>query len=98
MEPIEDRVVLITGATDGLGRATAHELASRGASVLVHGRSRERAHLHLADLSSLAEVRRLAAEVEAAHERLDVLVNNAGMIAGERELSDDGHELTFAVN
>ena len=74
MEPIEDRAVLITGATDGLGRATAHELASRGASVLVHGRSRERgeatvgelraaagderAHLHLADLSSLAEVRR----------------------------------------
>jgi len=53
---------------------------------------------HLADLSSLAEVRRLAAEIEAAHERLDVLVNNAGMIAGERELSDDGHELTFAVN
>ncbi len=114
MESIEDRTVLITGATDGLGRATAHELASRGASVLVHGRSRERgeatvgelraaagderAHLHLADLSSLAEVRRLAAEVEAAHERLDVLVNNAGMIAGERELSDDGHELTLAVN
>ena len=82
--------------------------------MLVHGRSRDRAeatlaglreavdanraHLHLADLSSLAEVRRLAAEVQEQYERLDVLVNNAGIITAERELSPDGHELTFAVN
>ena len=114
MGPIEDRTVLITGATDGLGRATAHALASGGATILVHGRSRERgeetmaelraaagedrAHLHLADLSSLEEVRRLAAEVEENHGRLDLVVNNAGIIAGERELSQDGYELTFAVN
>ena len=113
MAPIEHQTVLITGATDGLGRATAHELASCGATVLVHGRSRERGehtvaelraagsgrvHLHVADLSSLEEVRRLAAEVEQTHERLDVLVNNAGIIPGERELSEDGYELTFAVN
>ncbi|CAA9507583.1 MAG: hypothetical protein AVDCRST_MAG17-1775 [uncultured Solirubrobacterales bacterium] len=113
MAPIKHQTVLITGATDGLGRATAHELASRGATVLVHGRSRDRGeetvaelratgagsvHLHVADLSSLEEVRRLAAEVEQTHERLDVLVNNAGIIAGERELSQDGYELTFAVN
>ena len=106
--------VLITGATDGLGRAATLDLAERGATVLVHGRSRERgeavlgelsgsaggdrAQLYLADLSSLAEVRRLAAEIEAGHERLDVLVNNAGIISGERELSADGYELTFAVN
>ena len=50
MESIEDRTVLITGATDGLGRATAHELASRGASVLVHGRSRERGEETVAEL------------------------------------------------
>ena len=111
---VRERTVLITGATDGLGRATALDLAERGATVLVHGRSRERgedtlgevrrtaggerARLYLADLSSLAQVRRLAAEVEAGHQRLDVLVNNAGIIAGARELSADGHELTFAVN
>ncbi len=113
MDPIERQTILITGATDGLGRATAHELASGGATVLVHGRSRDRgeetlaelraagarsAYLHVADLSSLAEVRRLAAEVEKTHERLDVLVNNGGIIVDERELSHDGYELTFAVN
>jgi NAD(P)-dependent dehydrogenase (short-subunit alcohol dehydrogenase family) len=111
---VEDRTVLVTGATDGLGRATALELASRGATVLVHGRSQERGehavaelreasgneriHLHLADLSTLDEVRRLADDVAREHERLDVLVNNAGIISAERRLSADGHELTFAVN
>jgi NAD(P)-dependent dehydrogenase (short-subunit alcohol dehydrogenase family) len=111
----EDSTVLVTGATDGLGRATALELAARGATVLVHGRSRERGeqtvselrettgtqrriHLHIADLSSLSDVRDLASEVERDHERLDVLVNNAGIISDERRLSADGHELTFAVN
>jgi len=114
MAPHRVRTILITGATDGLGRATARALASQGATVLVHGRSRERgeetlaelqgtaggehARLYLADLSSLTEVRRLASEVEADHDRLDVLVNNAGIIAGERRLSEDGYELTFAVN
>jgi NAD(P)-dependent dehydrogenase (short-subunit alcohol dehydrogenase family) len=107
--------ILVTGATDGLGRAVAAELAEEGATVLVHGRSRERGeatvaglreesgnervHLHLADLSSLAEVRRLAEEVLDAHDRLDVLVNNAGIgRAGPREESADGYELRFAVN
>ena len=114
MQPIEDQTILITGATDGLGRATARDLAARGATVLVHGRSRERAEataaelrgaggrgrarLHLADLSSLEQVRRLAAEIEQGHDRLDVLVNNAGIITGEREVSHEGYELTFAVN
>ncbi len=54
MESIEDRTVLITGATDGLGRARAHELASRGASVLVHGRSRERGEETVAELRAAA--------------------------------------------
>jgi NAD(P)-dependent dehydrogenase (short-subunit alcohol dehydrogenase family) len=112
--PPEGRTVLVTGATDGLGRATAHELARRGATVLVHGRSRERAEtvagevaaaagegpvaVHVADLGSLAQVRRLAEEVEREHERLDVLVNNAGIISSTRRESDEGYELTFAVN
>jgi NAD(P)-dependent dehydrogenase (short-subunit alcohol dehydrogenase family) len=110
------RTILITGATDGLGRATARELAMRGNAVLLHGRSEAKARdaveeikrasgndglrYFLADLSSLQEVRRLAAEVQGDQERLDVLVNNAGIALSDRErrLSEDGYELTFAVN
>jgi NAD(P)-dependent dehydrogenase (short-subunit alcohol dehydrogenase family) len=96
--------ILVTGATDGLGRAVARELASRGASVLVHGRDPERAEAaaeeigaagtYLADFSSLAQVRALADELP----ELDVLVNNAGIIAPERVITEDGNELTFQVN
>jgi NAD(P)-dependent dehydrogenase (short-subunit alcohol dehydrogenase family) len=99
---------LITGATDGLGRHVARDLASRGWTVLVHGRSLERAadvvpgsRVYVADLSSLAEVRRMADEVLAAEESLDVLVNNAGIgsaAGASRQESADGYELTFAVN
>jgi len=101
--------VLVTGSTAGLGLEVATRLAARGETVLVHGRDRERleqalehtaaAGSFLADLSSLDEVRRLAGEVGAAYRRLDLLINNAGIIAGaRRELSRDGHELGFAVN
>ncbi|MGZ6643979.1 MAG: SDR family NAD(P)-dependent oxidoreductase [Solirubrobacteraceae bacterium] len=104
--------MLVTGATDGLGRALAARLAAEGHEVLVHGRSRERIDATLAeiepahpgrgyqaDLSSLAQVRRLADEVRAGERRLDVLVNNAGIGAqGPRELSAEGLELHFAVN
>lgn len=87
-------VILITGSTGGLGREVALEMASRGAHVIVHGRSQERgrevvAEIHAAgagsaefiaaDLASLAEVRRLADEVRARHTRIHVLVNNAGI-------------------
>src|SRR4051812_42943549 len=82
--------VLLTGATDGLGRALAHALSEAGEMVLVHGRSEERIAATLAqlggdargsraDLASLAEVDRLADEVLAAEPRLDALVNNAGI-------------------
>jgi NAD(P)-dependent dehydrogenase (short-subunit alcohol dehydrogenase family) len=107
-------VVMVTGATDGLGRGLARALDAAGATVLVHGRSEERiaetlselserARGYRADLSSLAEVRRLADEVLAAEPRLDVLVNNAGIGTtvpggGERQESADGYELRFAVN
>jgi NAD(P)-dependent dehydrogenase (short-subunit alcohol dehydrogenase family) len=107
------KTVLITGSTDGLGLATARRLASLGAAVLLHGRHPQKlervrvgfpsghgdgAHCYLADLSSLAETRRLARDVAAEHQELDVLVNNAGIVSQERRLSRDGHELTFAVN
>ena len=119
MQNMRDRVILVTGATDGLGKMVARDLAAEGATVLVHGRSEERAEAavreireetgnarlryYLTDFSSLEEVRRLVSEVRADHDRLDVLVNNAGIGAGgrgeaRRELSRDGYELRFAVN
>jgi NAD(P)-dependent dehydrogenase (short-subunit alcohol dehydrogenase family) len=96
--------ILVTGATDGLGRVVAGDLARRGMQVLVHGRSAERARavaaeigaagVHLADFSSLAQVRALAAELP----HVDVLVNNAGLISEQRQVTGDGLELTFQVN
>jgi NAD(P)-dependent dehydrogenase (short-subunit alcohol dehydrogenase family) len=107
--------VLITGATSGLGRYVAFELARSGHFVLAHGRDAGRteqlvaelrtegeAEGFVADLASLAQVRRLGEEVAAAHPRLDVLINNAGVGGGPRgsgrEVSADGHELRLAVN
>jgi NAD(P)-dependent dehydrogenase (short-subunit alcohol dehydrogenase family) len=91
------KTILITGATDGLGRALASELEGFGTTVLRHGR-REGVP-YRADLASLDEVRELAAQVERENDRLDVLVNNAGIgTAGQREESRDGYELRFAVN
>lgn len=94
--------ILVTGATDGLGRALAHELVARGHEVVVHGRSRERAEavakeiggaeIVVADFARLDDVR--AVRVQG----IDVLVNNADIIAAERRLSEDGIELTFQVN
>lgn len=106
------KTVLITGATDGLGRALAREVLDAGATVIVHGRSPERidatvdeldgggaVRSYRADFASLAEVHGLADALIAADEHLDVLVNNAGIGAdGGRELSRDGLELHFAVN
>jgi NAD(P)-dependent dehydrogenase (short-subunit alcohol dehydrogenase family) len=118
MKNMVDQLILITGSTDGLGKGTALALAKKGATVILHGRDRAKLELtkdeirratgntriesHLADLSSLAEVRRLAVEVQYDHDHLDLLINNAGIGFGEpgaaRELSRDGHELRFAVN
>ena len=111
MRDTAQATILVTGATDGLGRRVARELAARGATVLLHGRSSERLEATLeevrsqtggeklgayeADLSSLGDVRGLAEQVLSEHDRLDVLVNNAGVIVQE---SGDGHELTFALN
>ena len=105
--------VLITGATDGLGRALAARAHGEGRRVLAHGRSDERLagargrarrrHVLRADLASLAEVAELVRAVEAATDRLDVVISNAGIGGSEpgggaRQESRDGHELRFAVN
>jgi len=114
---LESKTVLITGSTDGVGRLVARRLADQGVRVLVHGRDRLRGEQLVddigaaghgsaaflpADLSSLAEVRRLAGAVRQQCERLDILINNAGIgsggSTGNRQVSQDGYELRFAVN
>jgi NAD(P)-dependent dehydrogenase (short-subunit alcohol dehydrogenase family) len=109
------KTILVTGSTDGVGRMVAERLAADGAHVLVHGRDRARgeslvkaiaktgkgkATLYIADLASLADVRRLAKDILADNKRIDVFINNAGIgfLPAERALSADGYELRFAVN
>jgi NAD(P)-dependent dehydrogenase (short-subunit alcohol dehydrogenase family) len=113
------KTVLLTGATDGLGRVLAADLAGRGSTLLLHGRDEDRGSITLtevadatgsdrlswyrAGLASLAEVRGLAEDVGRDHDRLDVLVSNAGVGSdvpggGARRKSADGVELRFAVN
>jgi NAD(P)-dependent dehydrogenase (short-subunit alcohol dehydrogenase family) len=100
--------VLITGSTAGVGRYVAERLAEQGMTLLLHGRDQAKLNAlvkeiggrpYLADLASLSDVRDLAAQVRADHDRLDVLINNAGVGSGvERRLTRDGHELHWAVN
>jgi len=107
-------LVLITGATRGIGQAAAIEMARSGAEVAIVGRSAERVaqvarqarsagggaevHEHVADLTLMAEVRRLAQEVSERYEHIDVLANNAGAVFGSRHETAEGFEQTFALN
>ena len=102
-----EKTVVITGASDGIGAAAARELSRRGDRVVVVGRSPEKteavarevgAPFHVADFADLGQVRRLAAELDAAYPHVHVLANNAGGIMGARELTGDGFEKTFQVN
>lgn len=108
------KTILITGATDGIGKQAAFELAHMGHAVLVHGRDETRAQRAvaeiqraaknpnvdyvLADFASLADVRTLARHVSDNFPRLDILVNNAGVFMQTRVLARDGYEMTFQVN
>jgi len=105
---------VLSGATRGIGRAAAIELARRGAEIVVVGRERERVnavvrdaqatgaaapiHTLLADLTLMAEVRALAAELRERHDRIDVLANNAGALFASRKVTSEGFEQTFALN
>ena len=102
------RVVVVTGGSDGIGAAAARMLASGGDEVVIVGRSPDKtravaaetgAECHVADFTHLDHVRDLARELRARHSRVDVLLNNAGLIAGpQRVVTPDEHELTFQVN
>jgi len=111
---LEGKVILVTGATEGIGKAAALDFAKRGATLVLVGRNRDKSErvlaelkaesgndkieLLLGDLSKMAEVRAVADAFRAKHDRLDVLVNNAGAVFMEHQLSADGIELTFALN
>jgi NAD(P)-dependent dehydrogenase (short-subunit alcohol dehydrogenase family) len=114
MADMNGKIVLVTGATSGIGKVTARALAQMGAHVVIVGRNAERTRqtaeelkaatgsqkidFMLADLSSMAAVRKLAEEFLAKYDRLNVLVNNAGAVNMSRETTVDGYELTFATN
>jgi retinol dehydrogenase 12 len=113
-ENMKGKVVVITGATSGIGQVAAEKLAAMGARIVQVARDKERgqaamarlnqtapgvAHsIYHADLSRLSEMRRVATDIAQAEPRIDVLINNAGAMFGTRQLTQDGLERTFALN
>ena len=113
-KPMLDRICMVTGATGGLGLATAEALAHRGAKVMIVGRNADKGaatvsqiqeetgnpavEFMLADLSAQQDIRRLTQQFTSRHSRLHVLVNNAGATYGKRRESVEGIEMTFALN
>ncbi|MFX0019821.1 MAG: SDR family NAD(P)-dependent oxidoreductase [Promethearchaeota archaeon] len=111
---IKDKVILITGSTDGIGYQTAIELVKSGYHVIVHGRNREKAQLTTqriqkitnknkvnsvyADLNSFNEIKEMVNDIYDHFDRLDVLINNAGVYKSKRQINQEGLEETFAIN
>ena len=111
---MQGKIVLVTGATDGIGKQTAIKLARMGAQVVVHGRRVQRCKDALADIAAtsgrndlryivadfslLDEVRQMADELRRDYDRLDVLINNAGVFMKRRVLTDENFEMSFCVN
>lgn len=114
MSLMEGKVVLITGATNGIGEVTARELAFMGAEVIIVGRNRERClatveriqkhtgrsnvSFIVADLSKMNDVRQVAQEFLSTHDQLHVLINNAGAMYAHRQVTEDGYEMMLALN
>jgi NAD(P)-dependent dehydrogenase (short-subunit alcohol dehydrogenase family) len=113
-ENMKGKIIVITGATSGIGQVAAEKLAAMGARIVQVARDKERGQaaiarlnkispgishaIYYADLSRLAEMKRVAAEIAQAEPRIDVLMNNAGAMFGTRQLTEDGLERTFALN
>jgi NAD(P)-dependent dehydrogenase (short-subunit alcohol dehydrogenase family) len=111
---MKGKVCVISGATSGIGLVAAERLAAMGARLVLVGRDKARGEaalgrirrqapaaelrIHYADLSRLAEMNHLAAEIAALEPRIDVLINNAGAMFNERRVTEDGFERTFALN
>jgi NAD(P)-dependent dehydrogenase (short-subunit alcohol dehydrogenase family) len=111
---MQDKVVVISGATSGIGEVAARRLAGMGARIVLIARDKTRGQetltrlhdsnpnvshsIHYGDLSRISEMKRLAAEIAAAEPCIDVLINNAGAMFGSRQVTEDDLELTFAVN
>jgi NAD(P)-dependent dehydrogenase (short-subunit alcohol dehydrogenase family) len=111
---VQGKVVVITGATSGIGEVAARRLAAMGARMVLIARDKNRGQavlaqlraagpgispsIHYGDLSRISEMKRLALEIAAVEPRIDVLINNAGALFASRQLTEDGLECTFAVN
>ena len=111
---MKGKTIVATGATSGIGEAAVLELAGMGARIVIVARDEARAQatmrkleakapgldhrMHLADLSSMAETRKVGAAIAASEPRIDVLINNAGALFSERRVTPEGLELTFALN
>src|ERR1700719_1040148 len=111
---MQGKVVVITGATSGIGEVAARRLAGMGARIVLIARDKTRgeaaltqlrsgaasiAHsVHYGDLARISEMKRLAAEIAAAEPRIDILINNAGAMFSSRQVTEDNLELTFALS
>ena len=111
---MKDKVVVVTGGTSGIGQVAAEKLAAMGARIVMVARDKVRGEavitrlrqlrpgvnhtLHIADLSSMEGVRRVGREIASAEPRIDVLINNAGAMFYDRQVTVDGLERTFATN
>jgi NAD(P)-dependent dehydrogenase (short-subunit alcohol dehydrogenase family) len=111
---MQGKVVVITGGTSGIGQVSAERLAAMGARIVLVARSKSRGEaalgrlrevapgqthsIHYGDVSRLADLNRLVGEIRSAEPRIDVLINNAGAMFGQRQVTEDALELTFATN